>query len=117
MTSTPDGPATFQLSTEPDGRTVILSATGDVDMISAPQLEEAARRALADAPPALVLDLSEVTFMSSAGLSVLVHTQKNAPAATEVRIVAAGAATLRPLQLMGLDQELTLFATREEALR
>ena len=53
MTSTPDGPATFQVSTEPNGQTVILSATGDVDMISAPQLEEAARRALADAPPAL----------------------------------------------------------------
>jgi hypothetical protein len=33
-----------------------------------------------------------------------------------VRIVASGRATLRPIQLTGLEESLSLFPTREAAL-
>lgn len=109
-------PTVFQAAVEAAGGTVVVSVVGEVDMLSAPRLEETAQRALADAPPLLVLDLSGVTFLSSAGLSALVRTKTFAGENTEVHIVATGPATLRPLQLMGLDGDLDIYPTRDEAL-
>lgn len=109
-------PTVFQATMESAGDSVIVSVAGEVDMLSAPRLEEAAQRALADTPPVLVLDLSSVTFLSSAGLSVLVRTEKLAGDNTDVHIVAAGPATLRPIQLMGLDKDLAIYPTRDEAV-
>jgi anti-sigma B factor antagonist len=121
MTPTPDSPApgTLEVNTESAGGTVIISASGEVDMVTAPRLEDAARRAIENAPTALVLDLGGVSFLSSAGLSVLVRTHKLAKESqdgTELRIVATSPATLRPIQLMGLDDDLAIYATRDEAV-
>jgi anti-sigma B factor antagonist len=121
MTPTADGPApgALQVSAESAGGTIVLTATGEVDMVTAPQLEDAARRAIEDGPAALVLDLGGVSFLSSAGLSVLVRTHKVAKESghgTEFRIVATSAATLRPMQLMGLGDDLAIYATRDEAV-
>ena len=67
MTSTPGelNPVALQVSVERDGETTVLSATGDVDYVTAPQLEQAAHRALEDVPAVLVLDLGGVTFLPS----------------------------------------------------
>src|SRR5262245_18193394 len=111
-TSAESGSPAFRVTVESDERTVVLAATGEIDLMSAPRLEQAAQQAFDDTPSVLVVDLSEVTFLSSAGLSVLVSTEKHAPEESEVRIVAANPATLRPLQLMGLDQNLAIFRTR-----
>jgi anti-anti-sigma factor len=121
MTPTSDSPAPgeLELNTESAEGTVILSATGEVDMVTAPRLEDAARRAIQDGQAALVLDLGGVSFLSSAGLSVLVRTHKFATEnqdGTEFRIVATSPATLRPIQLMGLDNDLAIYATRDEAI-
>lgn len=106
----------FDLSVESDGQTVIVSASGEVDMVTAPRLDEAASRAIEDAPPTLVLDLSEVTFLASAGISVLVRAKQAAAERTDVRVVAAGSITLRPLQIMGLAEDLAIYPTRDEAI-
>jgi anti-anti-sigma regulatory factor len=47
---------------------------------------------------------------------VLVGIHQRAGADTRLRVVAAGAATGRPLQLTGLDQQFPVFATLEQAL-
>lgn len=121
MIPTPDSPApgALHVDAETADGTVILSASGEVDMVTAPRLEDAARRAIEDGPAALVLDLGGVTFLSSAGLSVLVRTHKLASESsggTKFRIVATSPATLRPMQLMGLDNDLAIYATRDEAI-
>jgi anti-anti-sigma factor len=121
MTPTSDSPAPgeLEINTESSEGTVILSATGEVDMVTAPRLEDAARRAIEDGRAALVLDLGGVSFLSSAGLSVLVRTHNLATESqdgTEFRIVATSPATLRPIQLMGLDNDLAIYATRDEAI-
>jgi anti-anti-sigma factor len=117
MTSTSDEPEpVFDLSVESDGQTVIVSASGEVDMVTAPRLGEAASRAIEGAPPTLVLDLSEVTFLASAGISVLVRAKQAGAEQTDVRIVAAGSITLRALQIMGLAQDLAIYPTRDDAI-
>lgn len=106
----------LRLSRRQETDTVILDVAGDLDSFTAPRFQTAAEQALADRPAALVLDLSAVEFMASAGLTVLVDLDRQAAPHTAVRVVAANRAILRPLQIMGLDEKLTIFASIEDAL-
>lgn len=96
---------------------VVCDVTGDIDMLTAPQLERELMGVLADGPEVLVLDLSQVGFLASAGLAVLVALQERASEhGAGLRVVAAGSVVARPLQLTGLDQTLAVYPTRAEAL-
>ncbi|RRO14180.1 anti-sigma factor antagonist [Saccharopolyspora rhizosphaerae] len=107
----------FSAETEWSGRTLLVTATGEVELVNAPKLASVLEQAIEDRPEVLVLDITGVTFLSSAGLAVLVRTHRNAEAASiRFGVVADNPATRRPIQLMGLDQEFELFADREGAL-
>ncbi|MDI2029233.1 STAS domain-containing protein [Saccharopolyspora sp. TS4A08] len=109
--------APFSAVTEWSGRTLFVTATGEVELVNAPQLETVLDQATGDRPDVLVLDITAVTFLSSAGLAVFVRTHRNAEAADiRFRVVANNPATRRPIQLMGLDEEFDVFSDREEAL-
>jgi anti-sigma B factor antagonist len=98
-------------------RVVVLSVCDAVDMLSAAQLTEAIRHALGKAPAGLIVDLTEVEFLASVGMSVLVAAQQEANAiSARFGIVAEGAATSRPIKLLGLDAILALYPTLDEAL-
>ncbi|MBE1493060.1 anti-anti-sigma factor [Amycolatopsis lexingtonensis] len=101
--------------TDQDGA-VVLEVSGDVDTTTAPALVTAADEVLAAGPPVFVVDLTRVEFLASPGLTALLMIHRNAAAGTSVRIVASGRATLRPIQLTGLEDSLSLFPTREAAL-
>lgn len=101
--------------TERAGDAVVLAVSGEVDMTTAPELDAHTSQALRDRPPVLVIDLTEVTFLGSAGMSSLVAAGQDG-GDTSVRIVASGSATARPMQLVGLDQLLAIHPTREAAL-
>jgi anti-sigma B factor antagonist len=99
-------------------RVVVLSVCDAVDMLSASQLTEAIRDALAKAPAGLIVDLTEVEFLASVGMSVLVAAQEEADAiSARFGIVAEGAATSRPIRVLGLDGMLALYPTLDDALR
>jgi anti-sigma B factor antagonist len=49
---------------------------GEIDLYTAPQLWETIDAAIAGAPHELVIDLSDVSFLDSTGLSVLVRAHK-----------------------------------------
>jgi anti-anti-sigma factor len=50
---------------------VRIFVRGELDMETGPRLEEELRRAEAEAPPLLVLDLREVSFFDSTGLQLV----------------------------------------------
>jgi anti-anti-sigma factor len=79
-------------------------------------LAEAIRTALAAKPAALVVDLTKVEFLASAGLSVLVNGQAEVVPPTKFAVVADGPATSRPIKLMGIDSLLSLHRTLDSAL-
>ncbi|OLR95042.1 STAS domain-containing protein [Actinokineospora bangkokensis] len=66
----------------------------------------------------VVLDLSRVSFLDSAGLTHLVnaHTRCEQHAA-ELRVVVADPVVTRPMELTGLDRVLRLFPTLDHARR
>ncbi|TNC23765.1 STAS domain-containing protein [Amycolatopsis alkalitolerans] len=95
---------------------VVLRIGGEVDAFTVPRLTNAVADVVAEQPRMLVLDLSAVGFLASAGLSALLTMHRDVGDKTVLRIVADGRATLRPIHLTGLDQSLPLYPTLEASL-
>lgn len=106
----------FEVGKHQVDETVVLTVSGEVDMLSAPQLAEAIHTALASRPAGLVVDLSNVDFLASAGMTVLVSAQSDVAPPTRFAVVANGPATSRPIKLMGLDNVLSMCSTLDRAL-
>jgi anti-sigma B factor antagonist len=99
------------------GTVVVLAVRGDIDMITVPRLAEAIDDGAAlDGTTALIVDLSEVDFLGSAAMTALIHSHRKVAAAKRFLVVADGPATSRPLKVMGLDTELVLYPTLDEAV-
>lgn len=100
------------------GHLVVVTVFGDVDALTAPQLRHQLDQAFAEAgAEAVVVDLTEVTFLGSRGLSTLVDAHRDASAIAPLRVVVDHTRpVIRPLQVSGLADVLTLFNYVEEAL-
>jgi anti-anti-sigma factor len=85
-------------------------------MLTAAQLEQTISTALDSRPQTLVVDLSKVEFFASAGMNVLLAAREAAAATTQLRVVATGNATLRPLQITGLTEYIAVFESLDAAL-
>ncbi|MDQ7803564.1 STAS domain-containing protein [Amycolatopsis sp. A133] len=97
--------------------TVVLAVAGEVDLLSAPMLGTEVTAALADAPELLVVDLSEVSFLASIGITVLLEARREAGTGTRVRVVAPEDGVVhRTLRLTGLHEALAVASTRDDAL-
>lgn len=106
----------LSVATRWEDHALVMDITGEVDLLTAPELEKALSSAWEEEPKTLVLDLTQVTFLSSAGLAVLVRSHHLAGDHARFRVVTNSAETLRPMQLMGLDRELAVYPSQEEAL-
>jgi anti-anti-sigma factor len=96
--------------------TVILSCTGVIDMLTAPDLERHLAAALEGNPTSMIVDLTNVDFLASQGMSVFIATRELCADTTQFVVVADGPATSRPMQLVGLTDIITVHATLEKAL-
>lgn len=105
----------LELSTRRLGDRAVVSVSGEVDLETATQLGEHALDAVRTVSPRIVLDLTDVTFMDSTGLKVLVSVDRRAQlAGGSVVLVGAAPPVLRILTLTGLDQVFTLLASIED---
>jgi anti-sigma B factor antagonist len=111
--SAPDSITT--LVADHDGVSVV-SVSGEIDLVTAPALEEAIAAVVTDGPKALVIDLSGVDFLGSVGLKILAATHEKLGKSAEFGVVARGPATRRPIHLTGLDKTFSLYPTLDEAL-
>ncbi len=96
---------------------VVVSAVGAIDMLTAPQLQEVIDAAADRKPAALILDMTEVDFLASAGMRVLVMAQRRVGDEARFVVVADGPATSRPLKITGLTDHIELFSTLDVALQ
>ncbi|CDP88034.1 MULTISPECIES: STAS domain-containing protein [Mycolicibacterium] len=115
MTSQPD-PASCSVEESRVGDVSVVAVAGTVDMLTAPKLEEAINSALKSSPTAVVVDMSAVEFLASAGMGVLVAAREQLGDGARFAVVADGPATSRPLKLVGITEVVELFATLDEAL-
>jgi anti-sigma B factor antagonist len=98
------------------GGLAVVSVGGSVDMLTAPGLSESIDGALAKKPKGLIVDLSKVEFLGSAGISVLMKTRETLGDATPFCVVADGPATHRPLTLLGINELMSLYRRLDDAV-
>jgi anti-sigma B factor antagonist len=94
----------------------VLAVAGDIDLATVPAFQAAVTEALTEEPSALVIDLTKVDFLASAGLQALVATHETVSRSAGFAVVANGPATSRPIQLTSLDQIFSLYPTLAEAI-
>jgi anti-anti-sigma factor len=96
-----------------DGATVALS--GELDLAGVSALDDALRAAR-DAGGPLTIDLSDLAFIDSSGLGVLVRFNNAATTAGfEYAVLPGPAAVHRPFVLSGLDRMLPFASPAPEA--
>lgn len=101
---------------EDRGGTAVLRVDGALDLALAPKLRQLAERAARLEPTVLVIDLTGVTFLASAGMGELVRAHRRRTTSAPLRVVATGRSTLRPLELTRLTDELAIYPSLSEAL-
>jgi len=110
------GTATLTVVTVAHNELVILTVQGSIDVLTAPQLTEAVADALTGEPRGLIIDLTTTEFLASAGMTALAAAHEAIAPTGLFGVVADGPSTSRPLQLVGLDQTLTLYPTLDQAI-
>ena len=97
------------------GRTAVIAVSGVLDMLTSPQLEATISATVGKNPTAVVVDLTDVEFLASAGMGVLVSARDQSDGKYGFAVVASGPATSRPLKLVGLAEVVGLYSTLDEA--
>ena len=104
-----------------DNHSVVVHAGGELDMLTAPRLSAQLDRAEAIVvPPApVVLDLTALTFLGSAGLAVMLnHHERCAALGSTLQIRPGGGnAVIRPLTVTALDRVLNVVPQLAESAR
>lgn len=110
-------PVDFTAETAQVGDRFVVTATGELDVHSAPALSAEVDPLSSRAGAAIVVDLTGVGFVDSTGLGVLVTTLKHVrEAGGRLDVVAATPRVLKVFALTGLDVVIPLHATLAEAL-
>jgi anti-sigma B factor antagonist len=96
---------------------VVVRASGEVDLGSAPRLRDVAVDRLLAGDRLLVLDLSAVEFIDSIGLGTLVAILKRARSlGGDVSLVVTDERVRRPIELTGLHTAFTVHPDLPAAL-
>ena len=85
----------------------ILELEGDLDSTTAPAFREKVEEAAELAPAQLVIDLTHLDYLSSAGLRVLVFARQKMAESVALVLVGAGEAVAETIRLTGFDQSVS----------
>jgi anti-anti-sigma factor len=95
----------------------VVRLTGDLDLLTAPLLHDQLWPLLAGPDGMVIIDLSGVVFLGSAGLSELAAASDTAGRhGTVMRLVADTHAVLRPLEVTGMHTLFPIFDTVDSAV-
>lgn len=96
--------ALLTITTETYKRATVISVSGRIDSSNALQFDSALKEALNGGSYNLVIELSGVNYMSSAGLRAIVATQRECRKKSgDVRLAAPSERVSEVLSLAGLD--------------
>jgi len=99
------------------GHVAVVTVFGQADLHTAPELRSAIAEAIDGGAGAIVIDLSEATFIDSMTLGVLLGALKQLrPSGGSVSVVCSDPHIRRIFEITLLDRVFALHETREEAL-
>jgi anti-anti-sigma factor len=95
----------------------VIAVSGELDLATSPTLEESLERVFESRAPVVVLDLRELDFMDSTGLSVLIRAHQTAENAERRLLLVKGPPQVqRLLSLTGVRERLAVVDAPEDAL-
>jgi anti-sigma B factor antagonist len=101
------GPLTIRM--EQDRNSIVLRATGELDIASAPGLEHSLLHVLESGASSIVVDLTAVSFIDPAGLRVLLWAAgRSSEDGDRLRIDCGSPAVRQLIDLTGSGRELPL---------
>ena len=106
----------FRVTVETHAPFTVVSVSGEIDIITEPafraQVDE-----LLDRPPArLLFDLTELHFLDSAGLRVILDAYARLGRGDRVAVCGLLPNIQRLFHILGLTGRLPIYSTRDEAL-
>ena len=90
-----------------DGKALVLALAGRLDTVTAPELEAALNDALAGVEE-LTFDFEKLDYISSAGLRVLLATQKTMNRQGSMKVIHANEMILEIFDVTGFSDILTV---------
>jgi anti-sigma B factor antagonist len=100
-----------------DGTAGVVAVRGEIHVSTAPELSGLLADALARGVTSIVLDLSEVEFIDSTGLSVLLNVLRRlTQRGGSLVIVCTNPTVLRLFEITRLESTFDIVSTRDEAL-
>jgi len=90
-----------------------LRLVGEIDMSTAPMLQEALLVALAEGRP-VTIDMKDVTFIDSSGLKVIVSSAAETSSDQPLTVKDPSAVVRRALELFGMEQVPGLLIAGED---
>ncbi len=90
-----------------EGGELIFTLEGRLDTITAPELEKELKDSL-DGADALVLDFEKLTYLSSAGLRVLLSAQKVMAKKGEMKLIHVNETIMEIFEVTGFTDILTI---------
>jgi anti-sigma B factor antagonist len=98
-------PEAFSVRTEQHREAAVIVPTGELDLATAPALEDALRRAFGGDSARVVLDLRELEFIDSSGLRTLLTARRQSEdAGTQFSLVAGHRGLERTLEIAGVHK-------------
>jgi anti-anti-sigma factor len=96
---------------------LLVRLSGEIDIATTDFAAESIRAAIAPPAQLVLIDVSAVTFCSSAGLGNLVEARQLAGQhGIDLALIGVGRPVDRPLTITGLGRQFRIFASVEEAL-
>jgi anti-sigma B factor antagonist len=108
----------FDLSVqEPDAGVRTVVVTGEIHVSSAPEFSRRLNEAIGGDDSPIALDLSDVTFIDSTGLGVLLNGLRRVTReGRRMALACANPTVLRLFQVTRLDSTFEILPTREDAV-
>lgn len=101
----------------PDPTSIVVHIAGEIDALTAPELRQLLGPRLASATETVVLDLSQVSFLGTAGLAVLVQaTLRARHSRIDLRLVTSARCVERALAVTALRSRFACYPSVHAAL-
>ena len=101
---------------EERGGALLVRLAGELDLYNSRIVRETLLEAAAKGPERLIVELSDVAFIDSTGLGVLIEARGRMTNPRAFMLVAPNVETRRALEISGLDRHFAVHTSVDEAL-
>ena len=107
----------MDIQTEREENTLIAKAAGRIDGVNARDFEEAMKAAISEDDNAVIMDLGELSYISSAGLRVILLIAKGLRKRNAEFMLCSLSDPIREVfEISGFDKVIPVHASRADAL-